>query len=160
MLEPQKPTITFHNTCLMSKDNSYAFSVYCMLYTKHWNLFSHISNCVVKLLPTSFRFEQTPFELGLNQMNSSFVPWLQHSVQPLNECSWYLQESVRLMQIGHHTTSFICHLNALAPRICGSNSNTLRHWQYTHYFADGIFDNIWISIKILLKFICRCPIGN
>ena len=43
---------------------------------------------------------------------------------------------------------------------------TLRQWQDGRHFPDNIFksiflnENVWISIKISLKFVPRCPITN
>ena len=45
-------------------------------------------------------------------------------------------------------------------------TNTLRLRQYGHHFPDGIFkciflnENVWILIKILLKFVTKGPVNN
>ena len=45
-------------------------------------------------------------------------------------------------------------------------SNSLRPRQNRHHFADDVFkcnflnENVWIPIKILLKFVPQCPINN
>ena len=44
--------------------------------------------------------------------------------------------------------------------------NTLRSWQNGHYFLNGIFKciflngNVWISIRISLRFVCQGPFNN
>ena len=98
----------------------------------------------------TFRLEQISFELWMNKMNASFLSWLKYSVQPLKECCWYLQESVRLMQIGHHNiTRFICYLHSLVSQRCGSNSNIWRPRQKWPLFCRWHFQMNFLDWKCL-----------
>ena len=57
-------------------------------------------------------------------------------------------------------------INSLVPGRCGRRVNTLRQRRNEQHFADDIFkciffnENVWISIKISLKFVRKGPINN
>ena len=137
---------SFHYTCPIEK-LLYAFSA-----VPYKNTLKSPLICFKKCSINAFTFglEQISFELWMNIINASFLSWSKYSIQLSKECCWYLQESVRLMQIGHHSiTRFICYLHSLVPQRCGCNSVTLRPRQKRPLFCRWHFQMSFLYQKFL-----------
>ena len=92
--------------------NSFLFPVRCLQqnFSSEWQVVWWEN---ILILPSDLK--QISFELGLKKLNTPFVPWLKPfnlQSKPLKEWSWYLQDSVRLMQIFHCTNCWIWHHNS------------------------------------------------